>query len=675
MGLLASLIPPGFLGSIQESAFDLAYIDDTSQSEAEGLFADGGAPIAEADAFKAWGKSIAEGYDDCMKAAFAFDWAKQPEDCVDGLHVPFSVFNATNLDAWVAGGTLLEMQEVGALTIKNDGQKVEADTGYWDETGKARFRMLDLYENSRTCDKTCDDFAVENTVFTLNIWYGILADIFVGDGWVIAFALEGLDQTNINPTLKAYLDSTASYPMDPHSALPFPTRVVARIFDIVPLLFTPNAAVLGKTPIANNLEYTNIKNFLWNLGASLLKDKAPAYGVSTAVSPLFIKTSASGILGWGAMPIWVDPLSGSPFTFNFICGASGRKKTDGGGGPGAYVEVKMSSAFYHEGLGYVTQHYEANPAPTTGPHACGWDPDCAPAGCEPTATCKPESATGFDGGKIPGTYFGSAKGQAGVPGFPMFVPTYYMQFQMKSMGKVVVAAKYAGPNTDEGMFDFEGFAAMSTFKTTHLRRRLENCEYTGGRDTGGGTIGQPELDSQGQDCNSAKDTLSLKGFMGIPIYFTRLPRDFAPPGWEPDLSNLNDGPNSSPIQAHFTRIPCTHKFCSEKNVRGGMPSDQGYYNPFHAGYEPTLGVMIDVNFVGCFAWKLQPLSYHPNLAMAWKMVPLLWANKYLVLPQAINVDLAKLQLIPATLNGVYMLLLGQCAISLVGGFACCFCGV
>merc|ERR1711990_613035 len=113
--------------SIQESAFDLAYIDDTSQTEAEGLFADAGAPLAESDAYKAWGKAFSDGFDDCMKADFAFDWGKRPEDCVDGLHPTFSMYNVTNTEQWASGG-LLEIQEVGMLTTLRDTQNIEPDT-------------------------------------------------------------------------------------------------------------------------------------------------------------------------------------------------------------------------------------------------------------------------------------------------------------------------------------------------------------------------------------------------------------------------------------------------------------------------------------------------------------------------------------------------------------------
>merc|ERR1719272_2431224 len=143
----------------------------------------------------------------------------------------------------------------------------------------------------------------------------------------------------------------------------------------------------------------------------------------------------------------------------------------------------MSSAFYHEGLGYVTQHYYGA---TVSTHMCGWDPDCDPAECalEPTANCKPRAAKGYDGGKIPGIYFFSAKGQGGFPDFENFIPTYYTIFNQKSDGRAVVPANYKGPNTEEG-WDFAGYMVHSIFKTESFGgRRLENCNDPGGRDLG-----------------------------------------------------------------------------------------------------------------------------------------------------------------------------------------------
>jgi len=153
VGVLSALIPSSMMASIQESAFDLAYIDDTSQTEGEGLFADAGAAIAESDAFKAWGKSIGEGYDDCMKADFAFDWAKTVDDCIDALHPSWVMWNITNADAWGQGNVQLEVQEVGMLTFKKDPRFVEPDTSYWDDTGKARYRLQEDYGNSPKCDQ------------------------------------------------------------------------------------------------------------------------------------------------------------------------------------------------------------------------------------------------------------------------------------------------------------------------------------------------------------------------------------------------------------------------------------------------------------------------------------------------------------------------------------------
>jgi len=140
MGILSAVIPKGYIQSVQESAFDLAYIDDTSETEAEGLFADAGAPIAEADAFKAWGKHPANKYDDCMKkdtpdSGWKFGWSKFADDCFQAVPIQWYVFNASNLDEWARGG-LLQVNEVGPISTWRQSQKFEADIAYWDATGK-----------------------------------------------------------------------------------------------------------------------------------------------------------------------------------------------------------------------------------------------------------------------------------------------------------------------------------------------------------------------------------------------------------------------------------------------------------------------------------------------------------------------------------------------------------
>jgi len=548
-----------------------------------------------------------------------------------------------------------------------DTRKVEPDTSYWDESGKARFRIFDTYSNNYKCDQTCEDFAVENTIINLNIWYGLFTTLGLGDGWTVAHAAAKLPTTGLSATLDSYLKSTVGIPMDPHSALPLPVRNAARMVDFTMFLAIPNAPKLGTISLGN-LEYASLRKYLWDKGGDLLRDMAPAYGVPEKATPLFIKTSSNAILGWGAMPVWVDPISSAPFTFNFVAGASGREAKGGGAGPSAFIEEKMSSTYYHEGLGYITQHYETSSGPTTASRSCAWDMDCA-ADCE-DANCVPLQAAGYDGGKIPGTYFGSAKGQAGLPQFATFVLTYYLVITMAGSGRTLVPALYKGPNAEEETWDFEGWFAISAFKSASFLRRLENCNYPGGRMTENG-----KKDSPGIDCNFVKDTSPLQPYFGLPLYWNVLIRDSDAPGWDSALCNAEDGANSIRITAQVKATSCLgNKFCTDGILAGKGP---GFNTFLSYGYEPNLGALVDVSFVGGLGWKLTPSPRHPHLAVphGYKYVPLFWFWNYLHLPGAINMDLAKLQLIPAALNGFYIFLLAQCMISLVGGFACCFCGI
>lgn len=674
MGILASMIPPGMVSSLQEGLFDLAYIDDTSQTEAEGLLADAELPIAESDAFKAWGKAISEGFDDCMKADFAFDWGKRPEDCVDGLHPTFFIWNATNLDTWGDNGNggfnRLEFQEVGPLAVSKDVIKIEADTAYWDETGKARFRMKETFGNSQKCDATCEEFTVE-TVLTTNIWYGIFLSIGMGDGWTLAHAVAALPKINNPATINTWITATDSLPMDPHSGLPATTaKSGARLLDVLAFMGTNNAAKLGTVNLQLG-EYNTLKNHLWAMGGTYLTQMAPAHGSPAKVTPIFVKSHANGVLGWGAVPVWLDPMSSSPFTFNFVGGASGRIVTYGQS-PTAFMEEQMSSAFYHEGLGYVTQHYETYAGPTTNTHACAWDPDC-PADCtlEGTANCQPLKAQGYDGGKIPGLYFGSAKGAPGFAEFETFVLTYYLVITMVGQGREIIPARYKGPDAEEHTWDFEGYLVHSAFKAASYNRMLENCNYPNGRDLGGGV-----KDSMGIDCNGIKDTSALGPYFGLPMYWMLMPRDFIPVGWDEARANAGEGPGAITNIKHMVQTSCEgNKFCSDDFVHKKGP---GFLNFLHYAYEPHLGALVDVSLAGGLLWKLTPTTRHAYLmsnSEGYKSMPLFWVWNYLHLPGAINMDLAKLQGIPAALNGFFIFLLGQCMVSLIGGVACCFCGV
>jgi len=671
VGILASIIPGSMLASLQEGLFDLSYIDDTSQTESEGLLADAGAAIAESDAFKAWEKAISDGLDDCLKQDFAFDWDKRPEDCVDGLHPTFFFWNATHTETWGdfgQGFQVLQLQEVGALAVLRDTKNVEPDTAYWDETGKARFRIFDTYSNSNKCSATCDQFSTLNTVLNPNIWYGVFSSLGLADGWTLAHAVATLPTDTHPTTLNKYLAATDPFPMDPHSAIPLPTRTAARMVALTTFLYTPNSPKLGDVDLAVG-DYANLRQYLWDMGGTLLTQMAPAYGVPVSVAPVLIKASANGILGWGKMPVWVDPISATPFTFNFVKGASGRQSYDGPAGPTAYMEMQMSSAFYHEGLLFVTQHYELQAGPTTNTHSCGWDPDC-PADCaiDGTENCKPFAAKGYAGGKIPGIYFGSPKGAPGFPAFSTFILTYYLTLQMKSAGRVVIPVKLKGPAAEE-KWDFEGFLVHTAFKAESYHRRLENCNYPGGRDLGNG-----EKDSQGIDCNGVKDTSPLTPYFGLPVYWLVLIRDSAAPGWDPVLTNAEDGAKSITMSKQNTVTSCEGQdFCSDESVNGKGPA---FTNFLHYGYEPHLGALVDVSLAGGLGWKWSVSPRHMHLMSdGYKFLPMFWVWNYLHLPAAIGMDLAKLQGVPGALNGFHLFLLGQCMISLVGGVACCFCGV
>jgi hypothetical protein len=695
MGILASFVPSSMIASLQEGLFDLSYIDDTSQTDAEGLLADGGLAIAESDAFKAWGKSLSDGFDDCMKADFAFDWSKKPEDCVDGLHPTYFFFNATNPETWGDYGTgmnVLQVQEIGGVTAKKDPRKIEADSAHWDETGKARYREHHIYGNSNRCNADCEALWPLNDILTTNIWYGIFNSIGMGDGWTIAHAAAALP-TDSNPaTLNAYLAATDPYPMDPHSALPLPVKTFARAYDFTMFIYTPDAPKLGAVDIAVG-EYATLRQYLWDMGGTLLTQMAPAYGVPVTVTPVLIKANPAGIMGWGAMPIWIDPISSAMFTFDFVAGANPPpREVFYGAVETAYIESQMSQIYYHEGLGYLTQHYESSSGATTNTHTCTWDPDCAPdCPLEGSANCQPLAAKGYDAGKIPGLYFGSPKGAPGFPAFTWFVPTYYLVLTAKSAGRIVLPVKYKGPPPSEcgGLFpsrrctafeseeekhweehfDYKGFLIHSTFKTASFYRRLENCNYAGGRDLGNG-----EKDSQGIDCVGVTDTSALAPVFGLPIYWNVMIRNFVAPGWDPVLTNAGAGAGNIPISKQVTVTSCEGKrFCSDAFTSAKGP---GFTIFASIGYEPHLGVLVDLSLAAGLAWKWSPSPRHMHLMSdGYKYMPLFWAWDYLHLPPAFSMDLAKLQEVPAALNGLYLLLLGQCMISLVGGVACCFCGI
>jgi len=669
MGILAGLIPPGMVSSLQESLFDLSYIDDTSQSEAEGLLADAGLPVAESDAFKAWGKAFSDGFKDCKKADFAFDWSKRPEDCVDGLHPTFFILNATNTESWGdhdgKGFNVLQVQEVGGLTALKDAQKVEPNKAYWDETGKARFRQLDHYHNSNKCSDTCDEFS-RSAVVSPNFWYGVMSIMQIADGWTLSAAAATLPRGGHPATLKAYLEATDG------------DKASERMGDFNTFLGTDEAPTLGNINLVAG-QYTNLRRYLWDMGGTLITQMAPTYGVAASVTPIFTKTTPNAVLGWSEAHAYQDHISAQWWTYNFLGEFSGREVYWDGSGPDAYMEAQMSSAFYHEGLGYSTQHYETFNGGATNTHSCNWDPDCAGQICtvEGTSNCLPITATGYDGGKIPGLYFFSPKGSPspGFTTFTHFVQTYYLVITMQNTGRAFIPAEVQGPDAQkEGNFDFRGMLVHVTFKAASYYRRLENCYYAGGRDLGGGI-----KDSPGLDCNWVKDSSPIGPYFGIPLYWLLLPRNFIPVGWDPVQTNAGDGDRSTTLSQHMIATSCFgNKFCSDTLVHA---KGAAFPNFLHYGYEPHLGALVDVSLVGALGWKFMQKAYgrhasrHEQLTNGAVMLPLFWVWNYLHLPGAINMDLAKLQAVPAALNGFYIFFIVQCMVSLIGGVACCFCGV
>lgn len=268
------------------------------------------------------------------------------------------------------------------------------------------------------------------------------------------------------------------------------------------------------------------------------------------------------------------------------------------------------------------------------------------------------AAQGLD--KIPGLYSFSPNGQNGVPEYKHFVLTYYLVITMTNTARRVISVQYKGPSTPEGSWVFQGHLVWSEFKSSSFTRRIENCNYPGGRELGNGL-----KDSQGIDCNSVQNTSPLAPFFGLPLYWTLMPRNFAIPGWDPILTNAEDGPKSIMLQAHAVISPCAgNSFCADNffTARGA-----DFLNLLSYRYEPHLGVCVDIDFVGGLAWKFTPTPMHAHLMSdGYKMIPLFWFWNMVHLPAAINMDLAKLQTVPAALNGFYIFLLGQCMVSLIG---------
>merc|ERR1712224_293627 len=121
---------------------------------------------------------------------------------------------------------------------------------------------------------------------------------------------------------------------------------------------------------------------------------------------------------------------------------------------------------------------------------------------------------------------------------------------------------------------------------------------------------------------------------------------------------------------HVTLLSCKHNtYCTDDYPTSRASA---YKAVLDYGYEPNLGALVDVAFTGGLSWKLTITGMHPDLKGV-RQMPLFWFCNYLHLPGAINMDLAKMQVIPAALNGFYIFLISQCMVSLIGGITCCFC--
>jgi len=224
-------------------------------------------------------------------------------------------------------------------------------------------------------------------------------------------------------------------------------------------------------------------------------------------------------------------------------------------------------------------------------------------------------------------------------------------------------AVYKGPDTTEG-YDFAGWLSLDMFRLAYWHRRLENCNYTDGKDLGDGL-----LDSQGFDCNEAKDSLSQLPLAGLPLFWMIDWDTTKPPGWDPEMSNVYDGPTAYSL---LERINV--KYCSGNSVCDDTDPTKNTY--LQLGYEPQLGLALDLNLFLGLAYIYSPTKMHPSLESAGKIqLPLVFLRIALHLPGAINIGLSGLQTLPGVLNGLYFLFVGQCWISIVGGTACCLCGI
>merc|ERR1711869_96711 len=100
-------------------------------------------------------------------------------------------------------------------------------------------------------------------------------------------------------------------------------------------------------------------------------------------------------------------------------------------------------------------------------------------------------------------------------------------------------AEYMGSLMDMRRAGTTVRAAVDMFQLAYWHRRLENCNFTDGKDLGDGLI-----DAQGWDYNQAKDTLNSQPLGGLPLFYTIDLDGTKPPGWDPEMSNEYDGPSA-----------------------------------------------------------------------------------------------------------------------------------
>ena len=502
-----------------------------------------------------------------------------------------------------------------------------------------------------------------------NLWYLIIADVSLADAWTVTHAMnKTLLQASVIPALlKAYLDLTVKINIALAGLLP--NRTQARVFTLARFLANSSAEKLGEIDVPSRQDYTTTCEYLFNESGNFLARKASIYGISEVAVPIYLSMRSNGILGRVDI-VWLEPISLQVFTLAFEM-----DQVVSTFGPRAFVEKTMSSIDYHEGLQHVAQHWTPAIANFAYNASCDFDEDCADefpvkaldiSRCSVTMRCNPRITKGSSGlaAPIPGIYFNSPKGQAG-PGSSIltFFDGQFSLMDMRSAERLIRLATYKGPVTTEG-YDFAGWLSLDMFQLAHWHRRLENCNYTGGKNLSDGV-----MDAQGWDCNDVKNTLAVKPLSGAALYYTLHWHWLLPASWDPELCNQWAGSWSYYLQERVNMVYCYgNTDCDIKDVSKFIFAQ--------IGYEPQFGVTVDLNnFLG-FSWLYTPTTMHPQLSVAKKIqLPILVMRVSLHLPGSFNMALSQAQSIPGILNGLYFVFAGFCMLSITGGIACCVCGV